>query len=220
MYGYRARFFDTRCTFDIPVVTGVAERIDGGFGTLAFGGGASLDPETAIAAALCEIAADSIPLRGRAGGDEPRLREMVDAYDKVLNLHDHPLLYGLPEMRRHASFLLDSGAAPRSMTETYAGARPAPPLAADLRDDLERCVSTVTAQGFDVVVVDQTRAEQRDLGLHTASVTVPGLLPIDFGWQRQRALHLPRLRTAQRLAGLADHDLRDDEIHRVPHPYP
>ena len=30
MYGYRARFFDTRITFPIPVVTAVAERIDGG----------------------------------------------------------------------------------------------------------------------------------------------------------------------------------------------
>ncbi|GAA3234335.1 TOMM precursor leader peptide-binding protein [Dactylosporangium siamense] len=216
MYGYRARFFDARCTFDIPVVTAVAERIDGGFGTLAFGGGASLDPETAIAAALCEIASDAVMVGVRAAADEARLRAMVDDYDLVWGLHDHPLLYGLPQMRRHASFLLDAPAPARPVGETYAGTRPA----LDLLDDLDRCVRMVTAQGFDVIVVDQTTPEQRDLGLHTAGVTVPGLLPIDFGWQRQRALNMPRLRTAARDAGLAGSALRDGDIHRVPHPYP
>ncbi|SCF28814.1 ribosomal protein S12 methylthiotransferase accessory factor [Micromonospora matsumotoense] len=220
MYGYRARFFDTRCTFDFPVVTGVAERVDGGFGTLAFGGGASLDPETALAAALCEIASDSVLAGIRAAADEPRLREMVDDYDKVWRLHDHPLLYGLPEMRRHTSFLLDSGSPARPVSEVYAGLHAVHPLGDDLRDDLDRCVRTVAACGFDVIVVDQTTPEQHALGLHTASVTVPGLLPIDFGWQRQRALNMPRLRTAHHRAGLVDHDLRDDEIHLVPHPYP
>ena len=72
MYGYRARFFDTRMTFDIPVVTAVAIREDGGLGTLAFGGGASLDPQAAITAALCEIATDSVMVRVRAGADEAR----------------------------------------------------------------------------------------------------------------------------------------------------
>ncbi|MCP2329549.1 ribosomal protein S12 methylthiotransferase accessory factor [Hamadaea flava] len=220
MYGYRARFFDARCTFDIPVVTAVAERVDGGFGALAFGGGASLDPETAMAAALCEIASDA-PLAGaRAITDEPRLREMVDDYDKVWRLHDHPLLYALPQMRRHAAFLLDGGDPPRPMREIYADPRPAPPLADDLHEDLERCVRAVTGHGFDVIVVDQTTPEQRPLGLHTACVLVPGLLPIDFGWSRQRALTMPRLRTAHRLAGLTEHDLSDDDIHPVPHPYP
>ena len=217
MYGYRARFFDARSTFNIPVVTAVAERLDGGAGALSFGGGASLDPETAMAAGLCEIAADSVMLGRRAASEMPRLRAMVDDYDTVHGLHDHPLLYGLPEMRPHASFLLDTGAPARSVADTYAGAMP---LADDLRADLDTCVGMVTTQGFDVIVVDQTLPEQSELGLHTASVTVPGLLPIDFGWTRQRALQLPRLRTALRTAGVLDHDLRDDEIHSVPHPYP
>ncbi len=71
-----------------------------------------------------------------------------------------------------------------------------------------------------MIAVDQTTPEQHDLGLATASVLVPGLLPIDFGWMRQRAPHAPRLRTAFRAAGLLDRDLRDDEIHSVPHPFP
>ncbi|ASW54710.1 TOMM precursor leader peptide-binding protein [Plantactinospora sp. KBS50] len=220
MYGYRARFFDTRITFDIPVVTAVAVREDGGPGTLAFGGGASLDPQAAITAALCEIATDSVMVRVRAAADEPRLRGMVTDFAKVQGLHDHPLLYGLPEMARHAAFLLERGPRPAPMAELYGRDRPAPPVSGDLRDDLEHCLEAVTGRGFDVIAVDQTSPEQRDLGLHTASVIVPGLLPIDFGWLRQRAPHAPRLRTAFREAGLLDRDLYEHEVHAVPHPFP
>lgn len=221
MYGYQARFFDTRMTFDIPVVTGVAVREDRGFGTLAFGAGASLDPEAALAAALCEIATDSVMVGVRAGAEVNRLRAMVDDYSQVLGLHDHPLLYGLPEMARHAEFLIGGATSrpePRAMAETY----PAHPDTAslDLRDDLDRCVKAMAERGFDVVVVDQTMPEQRDLGLHTVNVLVPGLLPIDFGWLRQRAPHAPRLRTALREAGRRERDLRPDEINPAPHPFP
>ncbi|WP_443076204.1 TOMM precursor leader peptide-binding protein [Streptomyces sp. NBC_01716] len=223
MYGYEARFFDTRISFPIPVVTGVAVRPDGGRGRMCFGAGAGLDPESALAGALCEIATDAVNLRGRTERDEVRLRAMATDYDKVAALHDHPLAYGIPEMGNNAHFLIGEPGAPRprkrSLTEAY-GDGSLPPVSDDLRDDLTRCVSAVTDKGFDVVVVDQTMPEQRDLGLTTVSVLVPGLLPIDFGWTRQRALKMPRLRTALREAGLRDHDLTDADLNLAPHPFP
>jgi ribosomal protein S12 methylthiotransferase accessory factor len=90
----------------------------------------------------------------------------------------------------------------------------------DLRDDVAACVEAVAKAGFDVVVVDQTMPEQRGLGFHTAGVIVPGLLPIDFGWRRQRARHLPRTRTALREAGLLDRDLDPADLNPAPHPFP
>ncbi|HEY3481042.1 MAG TPA: TOMM precursor leader peptide-binding protein [Streptomyces sp.] len=217
MYGYRARFFDTRVTFPIPVVTAVAERVDGGLGRLCFGAGAGLDPEAALAAGLCEIATDAVNLRRRTARDETRLRAMAADFGRVQVLHDHPLLYGLPEMARHADFLL-RGDRPRIPLEAVAAAGLAP--AGDLRDDVAHCVTAVAAAGFDVVVIDQTMPEQRDLGFHTAGVIVPGLLPIDFGWSRQRAPHMPRTRTALREAGLHDRDLGADDLNPAPHPFP
>ncbi|MGW2256490.1 TOMM precursor leader peptide-binding protein [Streptomyces sp. NPDC001780] len=243
MYGYRARFFDTRITFPVPVVTAVAERFDGGLGRMCFGAGAGLDPESALDSALCEIATDAVNLPGRTERDEPRLRAMARDFDRVTALHDHPLVYGIPEMGEHAAFLLGGGAGPhRSGTGPHrpgagehrrtttaalrtvgelgwpdASGAPASP---DLREDLLRCVAAVTDAGFDVVVVDQTTPEQEVLGLHTVSVLVPGLLPIDFGWSRQRARTMPRLRTALRAAGLRDHDLTPEEINPAPHPFP
>ncbi|TDC35333.1 TOMM precursor leader peptide-binding protein [Micromonospora sp. 15K316] len=219
MCGYRARFFDARITFGVPVVIGVATRIDGGMGAVCFGAGASLDPEAAMAAALCEIATDSVNLRSRAEREEQRYRAMVADFDNVQALHDHPLVYGLPEMAEHAAFFVTPRPA-RAMAEVYPAAGHADLLADDLAVDLRRCVDDVAGHGLDVVVVDQTLPEQRDLGLHTVNVLVPGLLPIDFGWSRQRALHMPRMRTALRAAGLRAHDLEVADLHLVPHPFP
>ncbi|WP_327367860.1 TOMM precursor leader peptide-binding protein [Streptomyces sp. NBC_01217] len=223
MYGYEARFFDTRISFPVPVVTGVAVRRDGGPGLMCFGAGAGLDPEAALAGALCEIATDAVNLRRRTERDEERLRAMAHDFDRVEALHDHPLVYGIPEMGRHAHFLTGGPGEPRPPLRTFDqlyGDGSVLPVSDDLRDDLTRCVDAVTAAGFDVIVVDQTMPAQRELGLTTVGVLVPGLLPIDFGWTRQRALGMDRLRTALREAGLRERDLTDADLNPAPHPFP
>ncbi len=222
MYGYRARFFDTRITFPIPVVTAVAERFDGGPGRMCFGAGAGLDPESALDSALCEIATDAVNLPGRTERDEARLRSMAADFGRVTALHDHPLVYGIPEMGRHADFLLrrPGHERPRTVAELRWPDARGSAASEDVRTDLERCVTAVTEKGFDVVVVDQTMPEQRALGLHTVSVLVPGLLPIDFGWTRQRALGMPRMRTALFAAGLRERELEPGDLNPAPHPFP
>ncbi|GAA1908277.1 TOMM precursor leader peptide-binding protein [Streptomyces sodiiphilus] len=223
MYGYEARFFDTRISFPVPVITGVAERFDGGPGRMCFGAGAGLDAESALASAMCEIATDSVNLPGRFAYDETRLRAMAADYRKVVQLHDHPMLYGVPEMGAHAEFLLGAPGAPRppahSMADRF-GDGSVPQPTGDVREDLTACLEAVTAAGFDVIAVDQTVAEQRRMGLHTLSVLVPGLIPIDFGWSRQRARHMPRMFTALREAGLKDTDLTPGTLNPAPHPFP
>ncbi|WP_307795405.1 TOMM precursor leader peptide-binding protein [Actinacidiphila acididurans] len=218
MYGYRARFFDTRVTFPVPVVTAVAEREDGGPGRLCFGAGASLDPEAALSAGLCEIATDAVNLRRRTLREQDRLRAMAADFSGVQVLHDHPLLYGLPEMAPYADFLLRQDR-PRMVTPA-ALARDTITPGADTGDDVTACVAAVSRAGFDVVVVDQTMPEQRRLGFHTAGVIVPGLLPIDFGWRRQRARHMPRMRTALAEAGLRPGSLGPADLNPAPHPFP
>ncbi|MBC7269170.1 MAG: YcaO-like family protein, partial [Streptomyces sp.] len=94
------------------------------------------------------------------------------------------------------------------------------PRTGDLADDVALCRDELVRAGLDVIVVDQTTPEQRRMGLRTVCALAPGLLPIDFGWSRQRALDMPRLRTAARRGGLRDTDLEEGEIRRVPHPFP
>ncbi|MFI1801097.1 TOMM precursor leader peptide-binding protein [Streptomyces sp. NPDC020379] len=226
LYGYRARFFDARITFPVPVVIAAAVREDGGTGALCFGAGASPDPESALAAALAEIATDAPRLRRRTEHRMAELRTMAEDFDAVQSLSDHPLLYGLPQMTRHASFLLgdpDGGSTPRgpySLSDLYSGTRPAPQPGTDLAQDVHACVRGLAGHGFETLVVDQTLPEQRAVGVHTVGVTVPGLLPIDFGQDRQRARLMPRTRTALHAAGLLDHDLDTSEVNPAPHPFP
>ncbi len=109
---------------------------------------------------------------------------------------------------------------PRPIDDVYADWQRERPRHGDLRDDVEYIVDLLVAAGHDVIVVDQTSPEQRAVGLRTACVIVPGLVPIDFGWQRQRVLHMPRLRYALQRAGYRDTELPVDEINFVPHPFP
>ncbi|MEE1751531.1 TOMM precursor leader peptide-binding protein [Streptomyces sp. SP18CS02] len=220
LQGYDVHAFDNRIDLAVPVVTGLAVRRDGGPGLFSFGAGASLDPEAAVEAALSEVLTYIPHLPGQVADRRAELEAMADDFGRVLHLKDHAQLYGLPRMASHVRPYLEPVSV-RPMRETYrswnTGRRPS---TGDLLDDLGLCVAELTAAGHDVIVVDQTTPEQRRAGLHTVCAVVPGLLPIDFGWSRQRAPYLPRLRTAPRRAGLRERDLTEAEIRRVPHPFP
>ncbi|MFD5428415.1 TOMM precursor leader peptide-binding protein [Streptomyces sp. NPDC127084] len=222
MLGYRVRFFDTRMTFAVPVVTAVAERMDAGYGRLCFGAGAHPEPEAALQAALSEIATAVPRLPRLTHRHRARLTAIAADFRKVSELNDHWLLYGLPEMARHAAFLLKNRdelrplhalAPQRGVSSPYDGLP-------GIQRELKRLVDQATAQGFDVLTVDQTSGEQRDLGLFTYGVVVPGLLPLDFGLVRERARHMARTLSAPRAAGFTDHDLRPCDVNPAPHPFP
>jgi ribosomal protein S12 methylthiotransferase accessory factor len=219
MAGYDVRLFDNRIDLPIPVVTAVATRRDGGIGTMCLASGASFDPEDAIRAALCEIATYATDFDQRTLKQLDEVRSMVDDYTKVTDLHHHPLLFGLPEMAPHTEFLLGESRA-QPIGDIYRDWEAGRPRTLDLLDDLTFCRDRLVEAGFDVIVVDQTPPEQRAVGMRTACVIVPGMIPIDFGWTKQRALHMPRMFSAFRRAGWRDTDLDPSELHLVPHPFP
>ncbi|MEU3793902.1 TOMM precursor leader peptide-binding protein [Streptomyces fructofermentans] len=219
LLGYDVHAFDNRIDLAVPVVTALAVRRDGGPGIFSFGAGASLNATTALEGALSEVLTYIPHLPGQVAERLPELDSMARDFSKVLHLKDHAQLYGLPAMATHVRPYL----APRSvlsMAETYTSWDSARPRTDDLADDVRLCRDELVRAGHDVIVVDQTTPEQERMGLCTVCVLVPGLLPIDFGWSRQRALTMPRLRTAARRGGLRDTDLAESEIRHVPHPFP
>ncbi|WP_225845982.1 TOMM precursor leader peptide-binding protein [Streptomyces sp. HPF1205] len=217
--GYDVHVYDNRIDLPVPVVTGLAVRRDGGPGTLAFAAGAAFDPETAVESAVSEILT-YLPHLPRQVAERPaELAAMAEDFTLVRRLPDHAALFGLPRMKAHVRGYLEP-AAVRPLAEVYASWQRQRPRGLDLREDVLWLRDVLTGAGFDVIVVDQTTPEQRRLGLRTVCTLVPGLLPIDFGWTRQRALTMPRLRTAFRRAGLRPDDLREEEVRRVPHPFP
>ncbi|WFE39733.1 TOMM precursor leader peptide-binding protein [Micromonospora sp. WMMD998] len=217
LQGYALHAFDNRIDLDVPVVTSLAVRHDGGPGLLSFAAAAHVDPEQAVAGAVAE-ALTYIPhqpatvCRRRA-----ELERMADDYRLVRRLPDHSALFGLPRMARHAATYLHDGAA-RDVGQVFGDHRAAG--GRDLLDDLRGVLDTLGRRGHQAVLVDQTSPEQEAAGLRSVCVVVPGLLPIDFGWLRQRALYLPRLRTAPHAAGLTGAALTDADLRRVPHPFP
>lgn len=219
LLGYDVHAFDNRVDLPVPVVTAVAVRRDGGPGTLAFAAGAAFEPAAAVEAAVCEILT-YIPHLPRQVAERPaELAAMARDFDLVRRLPDHAALFGLPEMAGHADSYLRP-AAVRPLDAVYRTWQERRPRSVDLRDDLMVVLDALATAGLDAIVVDQTAPEQDRMGLRTVCTLVPGLLPIDFGWARQRALGLPRLRTAFRRAGWRTDDLGDDELRRVPHPFP
>ncbi|MFD7839782.1 TOMM precursor leader peptide-binding protein [Streptomyces sp. NPDC059761] len=225
LQGYEVHAFDNRIDLAVPVVTGLAVRRDGGPGLFAFGAGAALDPAAAVEAALSEVLTYIPHLPRQVAERRGELEAMAADFGLVRHLKDHAQLYGLPAMAPYVRPYTEP-AGIRPMDALYrswlhpskgSGGRPA---TGDLRDDLLCCVRELTQAGHDVIVVDQTTPEQLRIGLRTVCAVVPGLLPIDFGWSRQRAPYLPRLRTAPRRAGLRETDLTEAEIRMVPHPFP
>ncbi|MFI6017505.1 TOMM precursor leader peptide-binding protein [Streptomyces sp. NPDC051287] len=219
LQGYDVHVFDNRVDLPLPVVTGLAVRRDDGPGTLAFAAGASFDPETAVESAISEILT-YIPHLPRQVAERPaELAAMAEDFDLVKHLPDHAALFGLPAMRRHAhGYLAPLQVA--SLADLFAGWQEQRPRTGDLRDDLTLLRDLLVSAGCDVVAVDQTTPEQRRMGLRTVATLAPGLLPIDFGWLRQRAPHMPRLRTAPHRAGLVPAPLGDGDLRLVPHPFP
>ncbi|UQX04379.1 TOMM precursor leader peptide-binding protein [Streptomyces sp. RerS4] len=220
LQGYDVHAFDNRVDLAVPVVTGLAVRRDGGPGLYSFGAGAALDPAAAVEAALSEVLTYIPHLPRQVAERQDELDAMARDFSRVSHLKDHAQLYGLPAMAPHAASYRDPVAV-RPMAELYRSwETERRPRTGDLRDDLLLCVAELTGAGHDVIVVDQTTPEQARIGLRTVCAVVPGLLPIDFGWSRQRAPYLPRLRTAAHRAGLRPAPLTDAEIRMVPHPFP
>lgn len=219
LHGYDVHAFDTRMDLAVPVVTALAVRRDGGPGALSFSAAAGFDPVETVESALSEVLTYIPHLPYQVAERRTELEAMERDFTKVLHLKDHAQLYGLPSMTRHAATYLEP-AAVLPLDEVFADWQPLRPRTGDLLDDLRFLRDRLTGAGYDVIAVDQTTPEQHRMGLHTVSAVVPGLLPLDFGWSRQRALRMPRMRTALRTAGRRPEDLPEAETRAAPHPFP
>ncbi len=217
LLGYDLRTFDVRTDLPVPAVGAVAVRRDGGFGRLCFAGGAGLDPVDAVRAAVCEVASYVPGFADRVRDRREFLEAAVTDFRLVTELEHHALLYGMPEMERFARHWLDQ-ARPLPLSVVYQAWHDAYAPATDLADAVRRLVSLFADRGMDTVVVDQTSPEQSALGVHTVATIVPGLVPIDFGWERQRCLRMPRTRLAHYHAGRTPRPLVT--LLPAPHPFP
>lgn len=211
--GYTLRLFDITSDIGVPVIWALltADRADDtARGATFSAAGAHPDPRRAVAAAVLEAGVNMAVAPRMPRPPRHRLLAMLDDPDEVRDLADHAALHLLPETLPRFDFATrpaDGG--PRPFEEHFAGWRDRwhhP----DLTQVLRRLVAAMVAAGTPPLVVEQTGAAERRLGLAAVKVLAPGALPMTFG-HRNRRVDLPRLR---RRSGT------DPGRPTLPHPFP
>jgi ribosomal protein S12 methylthiotransferase accessory factor len=89
----------------------------------------------------------------------------------------------------------------------------------DPESDLRKVLSILDKRGFDVLVVDLTTPDVRELGLHVVRVLIPGLQPL-HGDHCYPFLGGKRLYEVPCRLGLRNNPLREDKVFKLPHPFP
>jgi ribosomal protein S12 methylthiotransferase accessory factor len=210
---------DSRLDLRVPSIIAVVVRRDDGLGALALATGSGFNPETAMKAALAEIASRQTGFEARTHSMDEKLRSALSDFTAIRTMSDHGNFYGLPEAAQHAQFLVESEIKV-SVEDAYTDWQSAKPKTFDLTDDIQHCIIAVTSAGMNqIVVVDQSTPEQLRIGLRTVRVLVPGMMPLDFGYGRSRAISLSRQYAVPVKLGLKNGPLGPDQMNWVPHPF-
>jgi len=213
--GYEVYGFDISVEQGVPCVWAIAVDPDGRDEralTLS-AAGSSLDIGRAFAAALLELAPATTGFAATYQANRDRVARMMVDPDEVRRMEDHHLRYGAPDALERLDFLVGRPGPAR-------WGRTAWPVHADLTEDLREMLDRYRRSGLDVIVVDQTSAEQARGGFRCVKAIVPGTLPMTFGHHARRLVGLPRLRTVAHQMGYAAAPLRDDQLNLDPHPFP
>jgi ribosomal protein S12 methylthiotransferase accessory factor len=190
----------------------IEEGLDAGGPAAVFGMGAAYDAADAARQAIIEVAQIRPALRRRMRTHEgrERLERLVVDPHAVATIEDHDLLYASQHALPALGFLRN---APELVPPWHDGSTEADPAVqlARLCDDLAEGL------GGELVYVNLTSPELAALGLYTARAVIPGMQPIDFGWQERR-LGGARLRDLPATLGLRAGPLELDAINDDPHP--
>jgi ribosomal protein S12 methylthiotransferase accessory factor len=169
----------------------------------------------AIFAALAEVTTSMGVYRKNKDLSVDRARAMFADGSLVQDMYDHVHLYSLPETFARLQFLLDGDACTLGQCQ----ARTPDTIHVDLTRELQAECAKVLQVATDVIVVDQTFPELRELGLCAAKVLAPGLLPVTFGHQYQR-VDPARLDRFAQFRGVAGARFSTANINPYPHNFP
>ena len=196
-----ARFFDATTDLGIPTVYALETTPHHPrLGQLVMCN-TDLDPVNGVAKMLRESASSRIALQV----DRP----VPDDVFEFTTVFHGALRMGLPEHTPAFGFL--AGATPTRHLEDM------PSLdSGDPATDLDTVLTRLAERGHEVVVVDVTTDEARDVGFHVVKVLVPSLMPLSFVHAGRYLAH-PRLYQAPRDMGYPV--LTEDQINPDPQPF-
>jgi ribosomal protein S12 methylthiotransferase accessory factor len=207
--GVQARCLELRLEHGLPFVLAMFRSERPGDAAAGVASAADTERSTAARRALCELAMVHQTLRealARHRGPLPDPRQP----EKVVEMHDHALLYARPDM---LPVLEPWWTSPPVALGSPSGAPedPAP--------EPSSLVERLAALDLEVLVVDLTRPEIRELGLRVVKVLVPGTYPMNFD-SRWPQFGGRRMVEAPVKAGLLERPTPFEKLNRIPHPFP
>ncbi|EKE87552.1 TOMM precursor leader peptide-binding protein [Idiomarina xiamenensis] len=215
--GFRLHAFDIRVGIDVPVVwCMIVDDAEHAPVKSYCAAGAHLRPEQAIYSGLIEVTTSM----GVYQQSMPPLKEKAQRLfadpSQVQDMHDHVLLYSLPETFSRLAFLFSEQ--PKQRLSDLYGDAYAQHSQRDMTVDLRQLIKQVMAYADDVLVVDLTFPELAAHQLHCVKVIAPGLLPVTFGHQYRR-IALNRINRFARSVGVTEfNDVGD--LNPYPHNFP
>jgi ribosomal protein S12 methylthiotransferase accessory factor len=209
--GFEVHAFDMRLDIDLPLVWALIHdpRADAPVKSYC-ASAAHFDWAQALFSALVEVSTSMGVYQHTMPGQREAARRLFDDPHAVRKMHDHVLLYSLPETWPRLGFLFD-GQGPQPLPAQ-------PSLPSDIGAELTRRVQQTLAVARDVIVVNQTWRPMEQLGLHCVKVLAPGLTPVTFGHQHRR-VDLARVnsaRAARSLPPLPDLAALNADPHNFP----
>jgi ribosomal protein S12 methylthiotransferase accessory factor len=189
-----------------PVAIAIVRSTRAGDPAVVVAAAADTDAAGACRRALGELTANRLNVRHTLAQHGLPAAAPADIRDETA----HGLLYARPDM---AAELLHWWEAPPG------GALPPAPPPASAWAELSGLVAAIGRAGLEVLLVDLTPPEIRELGLRTVKALVPGAYPMNFD-SRWPHFGGTRMTAAPVRAGLRRRPLGFEEINRVPHPFP
>ncbi len=201
---------DITTDIGIPVMVGlyVSEQIGP---AAAIGAAGRLSSEDAIYKTLEEVAQSIFWLRTMQES-RPEYKPKPDFSD-LRDFKDHCFLYGFKEMLPHLDFLRQP---PKLISSPELPNR----ATGRVLSDINTCVELLKQKGHEVIVVDVTTPDIREVGLTVTKIIIPGLQPLDAGLIDFYHLGGERLYSVPKLLGYRNRRVTIEEFNRIPHPFP
>jgi len=197
------RIFDATTDFGVPVLYALQLAEHDPHLAQVVAATCDMEPERALAKIHRELASLRIALRTHAAmsdGSPPSEGDVSVVAGAVWN--------GRPERRVAFDFLLDDDRTTRRWDDV--------PRVPDGRDPLTEAVGRLAARGAEVIAVDITTDEARQVGMHVVKVLVPEAMPLSFV-HRARYLGTPRLYAAPAAMGCPVH--AEPDLNHDPQPF-
>jgi ribosomal protein S12 methylthiotransferase accessory factor len=195
--GLRCELFDATTDLGIPTIYALQLNDENDLLANLVVSATRLDPMQALVRTLEEGCTARIALEARAADS----RRRAPAPDEVISLEDCALHYAGQDQRSAFDFLLESG-------RRRAFADIPNRTEADAAHELRALLEVFRARGMEVLAVDLTTPEMREIGLWTIRVMVPELMPLSYA-HALRFLDTPRLYDAPAAMGYGRRGLAD-----------